>query len=331
MCRYFSRGVSAYDLQTKINRNKSPYYLSDEDISITAIAVLSEYVSSLRLPYNQDILTLIKGFISNIGIPFSNLNRNGELEKIGQKLFQGFIVDFFAKGTPMSQVQMNANSVLDVIPIGQNLVNEAYYNVLNKAAGNFMKDGVLTSHEQHMIESYTSSLGISFNNLPSYCKNGDMLKIAQALILKDLQAGVLPNSPQAVVPVMLSRGEKIIWIYDNVTMLQEKVTREYVGGSRGISYRICKGLTYRIGSFKGHPIERSRMETIGTGEFVITDKNFFFHSHAASVRISYKKIIGLTPYSDGLEVHKEDAKSKRTIFQGFDPLFVMNVLNLVNG
>ncbi len=34
--------------------------------------------------------------------------------------------------------------------------------------------------------------------------------------------------------------------------------------------------------------------------------------------------------SDGLEVHKEEAKPKRTVFQGFDAWFLMNVLNIVN-
>lgn len=329
MHRYFSGSVSAADLGMKISRNRQPYYLSDEDIATTAVSALSSYANSLRLPYSMTILTQIKDFISSVGVPYSQLNKNGEIDLIGQKLFQGFIVDFFAKGVPMSQVQMNANSVMNVIPLNQTLVNEAYYNVLNKAADNFLKDGFISDNEQRLIESYTSSLGISLTNIPSYCQNGGLERIAQSLILKNLQNGIYPHAP-LTVPVMLTKGEKIIWVYDNVTMLQEKITREYVGGSRGMSYRICKGLTYRTGSFKGHPVERSSMEKVGTGEFVITDKNFFFHCPTASVKIPYKKIVGLTPYSDGLEIHKEEAKPKRTVFQGFDAWFLMNVLNLLN-
>jgi len=72
------------------------------------------------------------------------------------------------------------------------------------------------------------------------------------------------------------------------------------------------------------------MEKIGVGSLVITNKHFFFHCPTASVKIPYSKLVGVTPYSDGLEVHKEEAKPKRTVFQGFDAWFVMNVLNLVN-
>ncbi len=119
-------------------------------------------------------------------------------------------------------------------------------------------------------------------------------------------------------------------VYDNVTMFQEKIVREYQGGSRGMSYRICKGVTYRTGSFKGRPVERSSMDKVGVGSLVITNKHFFFHCPTASVKIPYSKLVGVTPYSDGLEVHKEEAKPKRTVFQGFDAWFAMNVLNQVN-
>ena len=329
MRRYFSGAVTPLDLSAKMGRNRQPYFLSDEDIAQTARQTLSEYAGGLRLPYSHRVLLIIKDFISSIDIPYSILNNSGEVDAVGQKLFQGFIVDFFAKGVPMRQVQLNANSVLSVIPLSQHQIDDVYYRVLNKAADNFLKDGFLSDQERTQIETYTAAIGISLNTLPSYLQNGGLARIAQAMILKDLQNGIYPQNALSV-PVMLTKGEHVIWVYDGVTMLQEKITREYVGGSRGMSYRICKGLTYRIGSFKGHPVERSSMENIGTGEFFITDKNFFFHCPTASIKIPYKKIAGLTPYSDGLEIHKDEAKPKRMVFQGFDAWFVMNVLNLVN-
>lgn len=222
MRRYFAGAVSSSDLQIKIGRNRTPYFLSDVDIATAAVSVLTDYANSLRLPYNQSILSNIKSFIGRVGVQYSILNNKGELDRIGHKLFQGFVVDFFAKGVPMSQVQVNANSVLSVIPLNQTLVNEAYYNVLNKAADNFMKDGVMTDNEQRLIESYTSSLGISLNNLPPCCQNGGLERIAQSMILKNLQNGIYPSNP-LTVPVMLTKGEKVIWVYDNVTMLQEKL------------------------------------------------------------------------------------------------------------
>lgn len=251
------------------------------------------------------------------------------MDALALKIFQGYVVDFFAKGVPLSQIQINTSSVTSVLPLSQQKKEEAYFNVLNKAADKFMSTCVLSNSDQTRIESYTNALGIALNCLPMQYQSESISKIGQAIVLKDLQRGILPKNP-LTVPVMLTRGESALWVYDKVTMFQEKITREYHGGSRGYSYRICKGVTYRSGSFKGKPVERSSMEKIGVGQLVITNKNFFFHCPSASIKIPYSKLVGVTPYSDGLEVHKEEAKPKRTVFQGFDAWFVMNVLNQVN-
>lgn len=329
MRRYFTGMVTPADLKAKLTKNSIPYFLSEDDIATAAIIAIKAFGDSLKRPYPSDTLPRIKGFLNALAIPYPKLNEKGDMDALAMKLFQGYVVDFFARGVPLSQIRISTDSVTSVLPLSQQQKDEAYYNVLNKAADKFMTDGWLSDSERQLIESYTSSLGIALNCLPAKYQNESLARIGQAIVLKDLQQGLLPKLP-LTVPVMLGRGECALWVYDNVTMYQEKITREYVGGSRGMSYRICKGLTYRTGSFKGHPVERSHMDMVGVGSLVVTNKNFFFHCPTASVKIPYSKLVGVTPYSDGLEVHKEEAKPKRTVFQGFDAWFVMNVLNLVN-
>lgn len=329
MHKYFSGNVSADDLKAKLAKNRLPYFLSDDDIATVAIAAIKAFGDSLKRPYPSDTLPRIKAFLNAITIPYTKLNEKGDMDALALKMFQGYVVDFFAKGVPLSQIKVSTDSVMSVLPLSQQKKDEAYYNVLNKAADKFMADGWLADNEQRLIESYTSSLGISLNSLPIQYQSGSLARIGQAIVLKDLQRGVLPQKP-LTVSVMLGRGECALWVYDNVTMFQEKITREYVGGSRGMSYRICKGVTYRTGSFKGHPVERSHMDIVGIGSLVVTNNNFFFHCPTASVKIPYSKLVGVTPYTDGLEIHKEEAKPKRTVFQGFDAWFVMNVLNRIN-
>lgn len=329
MGRYFADTVTAAELKAKLAKNRSPYFLSEDDIVSAAITAIKAFGDSLKRPYPSDTLPRIKEFLNAVTVPYPKLNEKGDMDTLAMKLFQGYVVDFFARGVPLSQIRISTDSVTSVLPLSQQQKDEAYYNVLNKAADKFMTDGWLSDSERQLIESYTSSLGIALNCIPAKYQNESLARIGQAIVLKDLQQGILPKQT-LTVPVMLGRGECALWVFDNVTMYQEKITREYVGGSRGMSYRICKGLTYRTGSFKGHPVEQSHMDMVGVGSLVVTNKNFFFHCPTASVRIPYSKLVGVTPYSDGLEVHKEEAKPKRTVFQGFDAWFVMNVLNLVN-
>ena len=326
MRRYFSGSVSADDLRAKLTKNRLPYFLSDDDIATVAITAIKAFGDSLKRPYPTDTLPRIKAFLNAIAIPYSKLNEKSDLDALALKMFHGYVVDFFAKSVPLSQIKISTDSVTSVLPLSQQKKDEAYYNVLNNAADKFMADGWLADNEQRLIESYTSSLGIALNCLPMQYQSESLARIGQAIVLKDLQRGILPQKP-LTVPVMLGRGECALWVYDNVTMFQEKITREYVGGNRGMSFRICKGMTYRTGSFKGHPVERSQMATVGVGSLVITNKHFFFHCPTSSVKIPFNKIIGVSPYSDGLEVHKDEVKPKRTVFQGFDPWFVMNIIS----
>lgn len=183
MRRYFSGTISAIDFGAKLSRNRDPYFLSEDDIVTCADNVIGEFADSLRRPFNSDILPKIKGFISNVGVPYATLNKNGTLDRLSLKLFQGYVVDFFAKGVPLSQISISTDSVTSVLPLSRQQRDEAYYNVLNKAADKFMADGWLADNEQRMIESYTSSLGIALNCLPLQYQTESLSRIGQALSL----------------------------------------------------------------------------------------------------------------------------------------------------
>jgi hypothetical protein len=327
--KYFTGALSAQDMGAKIQRNRAPYYLSEEDIAEAAASAVNDFGNTIHRPYTQQILTTIKDFLTHIGVSYDLINQHGVLDHLGQKLFQGFAVEYFAHGVPMNQVNANTASVTSVLPLSAQKKEEAHINVLSKAANNFMKNGMLTDQEEQLIYSYANSLGLSLNCLPAQYANETLAQVGQAIVLKNLSQGKLPQKPLNV-PILLSKGESALWVYDNVTMLQEKIQREYQGRTGGFSFRVCKGVTYRTGQFRGHPVEHSYMDTVGNGSLVVTNKHLIFHCPTASVKIPYAKLIGVTPYSDGIEVHKDEAKPKRIVFQGFDSWFIMNVLNQVN-
>lgn len=326
---FFQGNISASKMGQNIVQNKAPYFLSDDDIATVAEKEVNSFASKLKRPFSPNIISIISDFIQNIGISYSKLNRNGVMTNLGQKLIQGYHIEYFASSLPMNQVNMNSLAVTNIIPLSANEKDEVYMNVLNRAASNFMRKGQITDAEEQLINSYSYQLGLSLNNMPNQYASADLDKIGQAIILKNLEKGILPQKSISV-PVLLCKGECALWVYHNVTMLQEKIQREYRGRSGGFSFRIFKGVTYRTGQFKGRPVENSYLDTIGNGSLVVTNKHLYFHCATASVKIPYSKLVGVTPYSDGLEVHKEETKQKRTVFQGFDSWFIIKMLSLIN-
>lgn len=150
-------------------------------------------------------------------------------------------------------------------------------------------------------------------------------KYDQSNVISQLSKGQLPACSSAC-HILLGKGEQLIYTYNNVTMLQEKVEKEYAGDRSGWSMRVMKGVTYHTGGTKLKPIEHRYMNNEGTGSLYITTQHLIFQSDSAALKIPYKKIVGITPYSDGIDVHRDGRNVKRLVFQGFDGSFLMQLL-----
>lgn len=153
-------------------------------------------------------------------------------------------------------------------------------------------------------------------------------KIALSNLIQNLKNDILPQL-NTQCPILLSRGESLVYIYNNVTMMQEKVEKEYSGDRSGWSFRVMKGVTYHTGGTKLKPVEHRYMNNEGVGSLYITTQNLIFQANSAALKIPYKKIVGITPYSDGIDVHRDGTNVKRLVFQGFDGGFLMQLLPYV--
>ena len=238
------------------------------------------------------------------------------------------MVEYFTDKLSLQTAHSRCEKVLSKFPMIQANIEDAYLYVLDKAATNFLKNGFLSDAEQQKIDDYIHFLALPMNNLPAQYQNSEISKLEQVSILKNVQRGIIPRTNIAA-PIILGRNESILWTYNGVSLYQEKISKEWVGRSGGFSFRIIKGVYYRTGGMKGHPVEHSSMEFNGTGSLFITNKNLIFYSPQKSVKVPYNKLIGITPYSDGIEVHKDGANQKRMTMQGFDPWFLMNLLSLI--
>lgn len=326
--RYFSGNATARDVADSRRRLASSNFLSDTDIADIADRTLREYTDSIRRPFKPSHLNLVDGFINAVGVAYANINSKGAVDAFTQKLLKGFMVEYFTDHLSLAEAQSRCQRVTTTLPISKSGENEAYYYVLNKAAQNFLNDGMLSDDEQQKIDQYVATLALPLNCLPVQFQGSEIEKLGQATVLKNLQRGVLPQR-SVNAPIMLGKSEAILWVFGGVTAYEEKIEREWVGRSRGMSFRVCRGVYYRTGGSNGHAVEHSSMQPIATGSLYVTNKNLIFHSMMKALKIPYRKIVGVTPYADGIEIHRDGASVKRLTMQGFDPWFLMNVMSTV--
>lgn len=327
--KYFGYALKISDLLGLVAKLKRENYVVEPDIAISSAKCIDEFTEKSRWPFHSHQLDLVKDYINKIGVSYNSINVNGSFDRLSQKMVRGFLAEYFTGQKPMQRVMQISQQIMSVMPLSGEQKQDMYFYMLNQAAENFMKDGLLTDDEEKRIDDYIYMLGLSTSNLPAKYQGSEISRIEQSKMLKQLQKGVIPQTNIAA-PILLGRDETVLWCYDGVTMWQEKIKKEFVGGHSGFTFRIVKGVNYRTGSFKGHPVEHSYMDNAGTGSLYITNKHIIFHSTERSIKIPYKKIIGLNPYQDGMGVQQDGANAKKLVFQGFDCSFVMNIMSFVS-
>jgi hypothetical protein len=313
-------------LRTSLPAYRSTNFLSEDDIVTVFDKVIREYTLSMHRPYSPRSMHIVDDIINILNVPYQLISAKRGLDEFTKKLMRGFMVDYFTDKLPLPVAQQRCGSVLKRFPMSQSQIDDAYWHVLDRAATNFLSDGSLSDDEQRKITDFTQTLSLSLNNIPKPYQNGDISKLSQVALIKALQNGIVPST-NFQAPIILGKKESVFWAYNGVSCYQEKITKEWVGRNNGFSFRVCKGVYYRTGRSKGHPVERSSMELQGMGTLYVTNKNLIFWSQMKNLKIPFSKIIGFTPYSDGIEVHRDGATAKRLTFQGFDPWFIMNVIS----
>lgn len=189
----------------------------------------------------------------------------------------------------------------------------------------FLEDGLLEESEEKRLLSFVQHFGLSQTDLDA---KGSFSRIVKAAVLRDIAAGIVPQriNLSGGLPVNLQKEEQVVWVFRDTEYLEDKVRREFVGRSQGISMRVMKGVYYRVGSFKGHPVEHIERVRVDRGLLVVTNRNIYFAGSVKSTRVPYAKIITFESYSNGIGLMRDAANAKAQIFVTGDGWFTYNLV-----
>lgn len=205
-------------------------------------------------------------------------------------------------------------------------LTKVFCEAFDEAVDQYLEDGLIDAAEERTVARFVQYSGLPQNRLNA---NHSLEKVVQSKVLQDILQGKTPV-PRITIkgdfPFMLSKTEHLIWLSRNVTLYQQKVRREYSGRTRGLSFRIMKGVYYRTGGFKGHPVETTYMQKTGTGSVCLTDKNLYFASPEKSLKIPYDRILSLESFSNGISIQKDGANDKPFFLEGISSWFTYNVI-----
>ena len=204
-------------------------------------------------------------------------------------------------------------------------IRDALIVAWGKALDKFLDDGILSVEEEAHLLTFANKFNLAQSDLD---RKGQYTRAAQAGVLRDIIEGKIPQRIEfkGSIPFNLQKSETLVWIFHNVSLLEEKTMRSYVGGYQGMSFKIAKGVYYRVGAFKGRPVETTQMVNKGVGALGVTTKNVYFAGSQKSLRVPYNKIIQFIPYSDGIGIHTDAKTAKPIAFVTGEGWFINNLI-----
>lgn len=258
---------------------------------------------------------------------FSNKHKEcQEMYNNGKERLLSILLSCFRNKEDFYLKSSEIGSIINKSFINTKTKEDVFVEALDKAIEEYLDDGVIGSNEKNIVARYIQVSNIPQNSLN---KNHSIEKMIQSDVIQNILNGIIPKPKFTIggdFPFLLQKNEELIWIYRNIIFYEQKIKREYIGRSRGFSFRVCKGVYYRTGGFKGHPIETTTMQKISTGTVCLTSKHLYYHSPEKSIKIPYAKIINIESYSNGVGIHKDGANSKPMFFENLDSWFTYNVI-----
>ena len=184
----------------------------------------------------------------------------------------------------------------------------------------------ITTHQHNKASFFSEKrklMGKSLNELKTAEKNfkeayNTMEQFISSLNTKIRTLRVKQGDVTALkaieVSLLLGKDENCYIKVDNVELYEDRAVRDTVGGYNGFSFRVAKGVSYRIGGFSARGESHMEKRLIDKGIFYITDKRYIFDGSTKNIEGELKKVISVEAYSDGIKISR--ANKRDEVFAG---------------
>ncbi len=117
--------------------------------------------------------------------------------------------------------------------------------------------------------------------------------------------------PSDVVKFKFQKSEEVLGRFYRVNMYTTKSEAKFQAGSHGWSFRIMKGVSFRVGNSRGHMVRNEVRVKLGYGPVAVTTKHLYYACGDESTkRIPLDKIVSIKTTRSGVKVLKEGERAK---------------------
>jgi hypothetical protein len=164
-------------------------------------------------------------------------------------------------------------------------------------------DGAITEEEERELQAIKDHLEINDAEIAP-----TQVELSRFRLLREIGEGVLPV---ITVPGLVLQKREVAHWTEPASLLEERVIdRQFVGGSRGVSIRIMKGVSYRVGAYRGQVETRAGIVAVSTGDLVITSRRVIFRGDKKGFNTRLDKLLNVEMTSNGVTLTDDRSRSR---------------------
>ncbi len=195
-------------------------------------------------------------------------------------------------------------------------INVDVYKAAFKA---IVSDGIITEEEERNIQEIQAVLLVDYNQIPN-----EIQTIEYHRQLRHIQQGHLPILS---VPGLILKSGEVAHFVIEVALLEERVVnRGYQGGSSGVTVRVAKGVSFRVGQQKGRMVSETGIVEVDRGSFIVTNQRLMYVGGKKSFNYPFNQLMGYKVFTDGIDISSTKGVTRNL---NFKQVCDVNILQLI--
>lgn len=177
----------------------------------------------------------------------------------------------------------------------------------------FILDEVLDDEELNLLRNFQKEFDLTNEEV----KFDERLRfhVYRNALLKEGNLPVVNLTISGSSPVILKKGELIHFAESSELSEMKTINLGYRGGSRGVSFRLMKGVSLRMGSHRGQLVKEDKLVPTSRGVFILTNQRLLLQPFPGckAVQIPLAKLLSYNFFKNGIEIYK-DGREKPYFF-----------------
>ena len=191
--------------------------------------------------------------------------------------------------------------------------SQGFIQAYKKAYEHVVSDDVVTHQEHEALERIQRLF-----NIPSDKISAELQVLDKHKVLRQIQSGVLPTCHTNII---LKKGEVAHFSYFADLIEERAVRGRYQGGSAGVSFRVAKGVNFRVGQSRGTYHSDREPVAVSSGKLIVTNKRIIFDGDKKGFNITIGQLLSYEVFDNSILVKPTRGNPRLVEFKdtSYDP------------